>query len=121
MSSPNDLTGYAALLSLGLIGVGAWIMHRRLRTKSSLALLSAICALGLWIPLSSLSTSLLMFYSDPNAASSWLSYSVMAIEVIVPALLLLLAASCYLLACRAIPLADQPPGPTSPARHNSRR
>ena len=113
MSDPNDWIGYAALFSLVLIVIGAWTMHQRLRTRSSLVLLSAISALVVWVPLSSVITSLLLFYNAPYADSAWLNYSVMTVEIILPALLLLLAAGGYLLACQAIPLPNQSFKPTS--------
>lgn len=101
--SPNDLLGIAALISLVIVAAGAWMMRQRITSRASRVFFLAILALVVWIPASSVITSLLFFYLGGDEISAWLNYSVMSVEIFAPALLLVLASSCFLLAVRAIP------------------
>jgi hypothetical protein len=81
--------GIAALIALAMIAVGAWTMRQRINSRASRIFFLAICALVLWLPVSSMVTSLLFFYLGSDENSAGLNYSVMTVEIFAPGLLML--------------------------------
>ena len=103
MPDPSDLFGYAALLALLVVAAGCWTLHRRMRNRQTLALLLSFLSLLIWLPVSTFLTTILLSNGDTRNPSALLNYSYLAIDVVIPALLLVAAAILFLQAVRTIP------------------
>lgn len=106
MSDPNDWVGIATLIAIGVTLIGAWMMHRRLRNGSSRTFLLSVAALLLWLPVSVYLTSYVLIHDGGEPVPQWINYSYIAVDTIIPALLILIGAFGFLFAARTIARPD---------------
>jgi hypothetical protein len=102
----NIWFGVAALLSLLIFATASWMLHKRLRNRHSFVFLLSVLAFVAWVPTSSLVTMLVIANHNPRDPSQLANWVAISSELVVPALILLIAAASFLLAVRSI--APQP-------------
>ena len=103
MADPNDWIGIAGIVGVVIFCTASWLLHKRLRNRQSLCFLWSMVAFAVWLPTSSLTTFLVLSYSDPGKSSKAANFLVLSSEVLVTSLLILLVASTFWLAVRSIP------------------
>ena len=100
MIDPDTILGFALLAALLLLGAGSWLLHRKLRTRASLMLLSALVASAAWVLiLSQVANHFIIGASAVQDDKQLLNIAFIAVNVAVPALLLVtFSASFFVLA-----------------------
>jgi len=102
VSDPNSLLAMSGLIALLVLVVAAWMLRRRLRSRSSSVLAWSLTLLALWPFLSTLSTFLVLNYGNSSQPHPVVNWFVLSVEVILPSLLLLVVAGSFLLSVRCV-------------------
>jgi len=102
MFHPDLISGMAAGMALLLSAIAAWMLHRRLRTRSSAGFAWSTTAMCLWPFLSSPAMATVIYYSGNPLPEPWANALGLTIDSFIPMLLTLASAVCFLLAVRGI-------------------
>ncbi len=103
MGNPNLWLGLTALLSIALMCVGSWILHRKLRMRASLIFAYSLSLIIVWFVLLSPLLELWIISSETIQANEpLLSFIYIADSIVVPALLLLATSISFLILVRSV-------------------
>ena len=103
MNDPDSWFGLAAVLALALIGAGSWTVHRKLRSRASLALLLSLTSLITWfVVLSPLVTYWIIGAAAVQEDKVLLNLAYITDSVIVPALLLIACSASFFAVARSL-------------------
>lgn len=94
--------GIAASTALLLSAVAAWMLHRRLRTRSSMGFAWSATVMGLWPFVASPTLATVAYYSGNRLPEEWANALWLAVEQFIPMMLTVLSAVFFLLAVRGI-------------------
>jgi len=106
--TPDLLTGIAGSVGLLLCAIAAWMLHRRVRTRSSAAFAWLSTAMCLWPFIASPAFAVVVYYAGNPLPQAWANALGLAIDQIIPVLLTLAAAVFFLLAVRSIAYRNSP-------------
>jgi hypothetical protein len=98
----NSLLAISGLAALLVLMISAWMLRRRLRSRSSSALAWSLTLLTLWPFLSNLSTYLVLNYGNPSQPHPAVNWIVVTVEVFLPSLLFLVVAVSFFLSVRGV-------------------
>jgi len=102
------MNGIAASAALLLSTIAAWMLHRRVRTRSSTGLAWSTTAMCLWPFVSTPAMAAVAYYSGNALAEEWANALWLASEQIIPMLLTLTTAVFFLLAVRGVAYRNAP-------------
>lgn len=108
MLTPDLLTGIAGSLGLLLCAIAAWMLHRRVRTRSSAAFAWLSTAMCVWPFIASPAFAAVVYYAGNPLPQAWANALGLAIDQIIPMLLTLASAVLFLLAVRGIAHRNSP-------------
>jgi hypothetical protein len=100
---PDSFIGLAALISVLLQIAGAWILHRKLRIWQSRLLLVSWLSLVVWVPVISIAQYQIGGAFETSSSKELLNWIYVALDVFLPAAILLLTSISFLLVARASP------------------
>jgi len=100
--TPDLLTGIAGSLGLLLCAIAAWMLHRRVRTRSSAAFAWLSTAMCVWPFMASPAFAVVVYYAGNPLPQAWANALGLAIDVFIPMLLTVTTAVLFLLAVRGI-------------------
>ena len=100
--------GTAASLALLLSAIAAWMLHRRVRMRSSAAFAWSSTAMCAWPFIASPALAVVVYYNGNPLPETWATALYLAIDQIIPVLLTLAAAVFFLLAVRGIAYRNSP-------------
>ncbi len=98
------LLSIAVLISLVVVVISSWVLHLRLRNRHSLGFAVSVTALASSLPLLPVATRLVLMYSDHSKPSQLANWLVICFEILLPATLVLLAATTFCLVVRTVGL-----------------
>ena len=101
---PKELSGAAALLGLLIVVAGCWQLMRTLRTRPSRFLFVSLVSLIVWVLISDTITRVIFFYTDLSNPQTWANWALLSVEFFVPSVLVLIAAVCFWIVARSLPL-----------------
>jgi len=96
------INGLVAGLGMLLSLFAAWILHRRVRMRSSAVFAWLTTVMCVWPFVSYPAFATVIYYSGNPLPESWANALILVIDQIIPALLSLAAAVFFLLAVRGI-------------------
>ena len=102
------MNGIAAGTALLLSAIAAWMLHRRVRTRSSAGLAWSATAMCLWPFVSTPAMAALAYYSGSALTEAWANALWLAVDEMIPMLLTLLTAVLFLLAVRGVAYRNAP-------------
>jgi len=106
--TPDLLTGIAGSLGLLLCAIAAWMLHRRVRTRSSAAFAWLSTAMCVWPFMASPAFAVVVYYAGNPLPQAWANALGLAIDVFIPMLLTVTTAVLFLLAVRGIAYRNSP-------------
>ena len=96
MIDPDTILGFAFLIALLLLGTGSWLLHQKLRTKASLALLSSLAISAAWVlVLSQVADHFILGAPAVQADKSLLNIVFITVNIGVPALLIVAFSAAF--------------------------
>ncbi|RZI59260.1 MAG: hypothetical protein EOP14_04375 [Pseudomonas sp.] len=102
MIDPDTVLGFAFLTALLLLGAGSWLIHRKLRTKASLALLSSLVISASWVlVLSQIADHFILGAPAVQADKSLLNIVFITVNIGVPALLIVVFSAAFFALARS--------------------
>ncbi len=102
MPDPDTALGLVALIAFAFVVLGSWMLHARLRNRSSRMLFWSVGALAVWIPVASAVQFFVVGNFEHSRNKDALNWLFVASDIIAPSFLLLVAAISFVLAVRTI-------------------
>ncbi|MDH5830627.1 hypothetical protein QFW80_08885 [Luteimonas sp. M1R5S18] len=103
MTDPDAILGFAFLAALLLLGSGSWLLHRKLRSRSSLILLISLVFSAAWVLiLSQIADHFILGAYAVQADKSLLSIAYIAVNIVVPAVLLVIFSASFFALARSL-------------------
>ncbi|WP_234446966.1 hypothetical protein [Luteimonas sp. MC1572] len=99
---PNEILGVVAAVGLLAVLAGCWRMMRALRTRSSQVLFFSLLSSFAWLFVSDAIFRVVFYYSDLSRPTPLQNYVYLAIDVVVPALLMLCASASFWLVASSV-------------------
>ena len=102
MLTAHTIFGILFLISILLVLVGSWMLHRRVHNLHSLVMLLSLIGLSLWIPFSTYVVFWFLRTADATPSPDTNVWLYIATGLPVPSLLFLSAAVSFVLCVRSI-------------------
>ena len=103
MDNPEDWLALALFVSVLLLGIGSWILHRKMRTRASLALVSSIAMILAWLfVVSSGFDYFVMGMPAIQQDKSLLNIAFITNNFVIPSLLLLFSSASFFAVAKSL-------------------
>jgi hypothetical protein len=112
----NEILGVSAVIGLLAVLAGCWRIMRALRIRSSRFLFFSLASLFIWLFISDAIFRIVFYYSDLSHPTPLQNYVYLAIDIFVPALLILCASASFWFVARSV---SRPDNSFKPNPHQS--